>query len=57
VDVHLKVPYNRSDLVAQCYEYGRVEKADYREDGIYVDAMITRDLAGRVRAFDRIEPE
>ena len=53
VDVQLVVPYDRSDLVAQCYEYGRVNRADYREDGIHVDARITRDLAGRVRAYSR----
>jgi GTPase len=51
VDVDLCIPYDRSELVAQCYEYGRVLKADYREDGIYVTAHITRDLAGRVRQF------
>lgn len=51
VDVALCVPYDRSDLVAQCYEYGRVSKADYRENGIYVEARITHDLAGRVRKF------
>ena len=54
VDVALCVPYNRSDLVAQCYEYGRVSKADYREDGIHVDARITHDLAGRVRKFEKV---
>ncbi len=52
--VHLKIPYDRSDLVAQCYEYGRVIKADYREDAIYVDARITRDLAGRVAQYREI---
>ncbi|HLV79109.1 MAG TPA: GTPase HflX [Chthonomonadaceae bacterium] len=51
VEVRLRVPYDRSDLVAQCYEYGRVLKADYREDGIHVEAHITRDLAGRVRPY------
>jgi GTP-binding protein HflX len=51
VAVRLRVPYDRSDLVAQCYEIGRVLKADYREDGIYVEAHITRDLAGRVRPY------
>src|SRR5579872_1599106 len=53
VDVRITVPYDRSDLVAKCYEYGRVLRADYREDGIHVDARITRDLAGRVRQFAR----
>ena len=51
--VNLKIPYDRSDLVAQCYEYGRVIKADYREDAIYVDARITHDLAGRVRPYNQ----
>ena len=51
MDVHLCIPYDRSDLVAQCYEYGRVSKADYRDDGIHVEARITHDLAGRVRKF------
>jgi GTP-binding protein HflX len=52
-EVRLLIPYDRSDLVAQCYEYGRVHRADYREDGIHVDARVTRDLAGRVGQFHR----
>lgn len=55
VNVTLNVPYDRSDLVAQCYEYGRVNKADYREGGIYVEARITHDLAGRVARYQVTE--
>lgn len=55
VSVKLSVPYDRSDLVAQCYEYGRVNKADYREGGIYVEARITHDLAGRVARYQLTE--
>ena len=51
VPVTLRVPYDRSDVVAQCYEYGRVLKADYREDGIYVSARVTHYLAGRVYPY------
>lgn len=51
VEVHLRIPYDRSDLVAQCYEYGRVLKADYKDDGIHVDAHVTRYLAGKVSDF------
>ncbi len=51
VSVSLRLPYDRSDIVAQCYEYGRVHKADYKDDGIYVDASITHYLAGRVSEF------
>lgn len=55
VSVTLNVPYDRSDLVAQCYEYGRVHKADYREGGIYVEARITHDLAGRVSRYQVLD--
>jgi GTP-binding protein HflX len=51
VPVSLRVPYDRSDIVAQCYEYGRVLKADYKEDGIHVEARITHYLAGRVAEY------
>ena len=51
VAVQLCLPYNRSDVLAQCYEYGRVLKADYKDDGIYVDARVTHYLAGRVSDF------
>lgn len=53
VSVNLVFPYDRSELVAQCYEYGRVEKAEYMEDGIHVSAHITRDLAGRIAKYNR----
>lgn len=49
--VCILAPYDRSDLVAQCYEYGRVLKADYRPDGILVEARVTRDLAGRLAKY------
>lgn len=51
VPVTLCVPYDRSDVVAQCYEYGRVLKADYRDDGIYINARVTHYLAGRVYPY------
>lgn len=49
--VSLCIPYNRSDLVSQCYEYGRVLKADYLDDGIHVDAQITHYLAGKLKDY------
>jgi GTP-binding protein HflX len=48
VPIRVCIPYTRSDLVAQCYEYGRVHRADYRADGIHVEASVTSDLAGRL---------
>jgi GTP-binding protein HflX len=49
--MRLAIPYSRSELVAQCYEYGRVINVDYRPDAIYVDAEIARALAGRLEEF------
>ncbi len=51
VPLTLEIPYTRSDLVAQCYEYGRVSKADYQNDHIHVEAEVTRDLAGRLSEY------
>ena len=53
VRLHVAIPYDRSELVSQCYEYGRVLRADYRDDAIHVDAEVTRDLAGRLEEFRR----
>jgi len=52
-EVHLLIPYGKSELVAQCYEYGRVEIVDYREDGIYVHARITGELVGKVERYEQ----
>ncbi len=57
VPLALEIPYDRSDLVAQCYEYGRVHRADYRADCIYVEAEVTRDLAGRLADYRIALPE
>lgn len=48
IPVKLLIPYSQTDLLARCHEYGRVFKTEYQEEGIYVEAQITRDLAGRV---------
>lgn len=50
-DMHLAVPYARSDMVALCYEYGRVLSVEYRADAIHVHAEVARSLAGRLSEF------
>ena len=45
------VPYDRSELVSQCYECGRVLRADYRDDGIHVVADVIADLAGKLEPY------
>jgi len=49
--VRLAIPYNRSDLVALCYERGRVLSADYQDDKIVVEAEITSDLVGKMEKY------
>nr|CAA9281230.1 Ribosome LSU-associated GTP-binding protein HflX [uncultured Armatimonadetes bacterium] len=49
--LELAVPYSRSDLVSQCYEYGRVISVEYKDDAIYVTADVARSLAGRLSEF------
>jgi GTP-binding protein HflX len=56
VYVELEIPYNHSELVAQCYESGRVTLADYRTDHIRVQAHVTRDLAGRLAQWRAARP-
>ena len=46
--VEVTVPYDRSELVAQCYELGRVHEARYESDGIHVRADVTQELAGKL---------
>jgi GTP-binding protein HflX len=55
VEVKLELPYDRSELLAQCYEFGRVTVADYQPEHIHVQARVTHDLAGRVAEF-RVRP-
>jgi len=49
VEAHL--PYERGDLLTQCYERGKVEDVEYLPDHIRVRARVTRDLAGRLERF------
>lgn len=49
VPIAVTIPYDRSELVAQCYELGRVHEALYEADGIHVRADVVEELAGRIR--------
>jgi GTP-binding protein HflX len=49
--VTLELPYDRSDIVAQCYEMGKVHSVDYGSDKITVVADVAKDLAGRFARF------
>jgi len=49
--VTLVLPYDRSDIVALCYEMGRVHSVDYGSETITVKADIVKELAGRLERF------
>lgn len=57
--VVLEIPYDRSDLVALCYEMGKVHSVDYGADKIVVHADISKDVAGRLSIFSKnyVPPE
>ncbi len=45
------VPYSSSDLVSDCYEYGKVISVDYREDGILIEAEVVGEMAARLKPY------
>lgn len=49
--VHALVPYSESALVQACYDYGRVHKVDYREDGILVEAELVLEMRQKLAQY------
>ncbi len=45
------VPYSESGLVQDCYDYGRVHKVDYRDEGIYVEADLVDEMRQKLERF------
>lgn len=45
------LPYTESALVQDCYDYGRVVKVDYREDGIYLEAELVAEMRSKLDRF------
>ncbi|MBS1704455.1 MAG: GTPase HflX [Armatimonadetes bacterium] len=45
------VPYSESKLVDECYQFGRVIKVDYRDDGIYLEAELVKEMRGMLRDY------
>lgn len=49
--VRALIPYSESALVQDCYDYGRVLKTEYREDGIYVEAELVAEMRAKLERF------
>jgi GTP-binding protein HflX len=45
------VPYSESGLVQDCYDFGRVHKVDYREEGIYVEAELVAEMRMKLSRY------
>ncbi|HJP83663.1 MAG TPA: GTPase HflX [Fimbriimonadaceae bacterium] len=45
------VPYSESGLVQDCYDFGRVHKVDYREEGIYVEAELVAEMRMKLARY------
>ena len=48
VPVAVLLPYQRGDLVALCYERGRVRVREDRPDGVYLEVDLPQGLAGSI---------
>lgn len=45
------VPYSESGLVQDCYDFGRVHKVDYRDEGIYVEAELVAEMRQKLAKY------
>lgn len=45
------VPYRESSLVQDCYDFGRVHKVDYLENGIYVEADLVAEMKQKLLPY------
>ncbi|HZH99361.1 MAG TPA: GTPase HflX, partial [Fimbriimonadaceae bacterium] len=49
--VRALVPYDQSGLVQACYDYGRVHKVDYRDEGIYLEAELVSEMQAKLKQY------
>jgi GTPase len=49
--VHALLPYSESGLVQDCYDYGRVLKVDYRDEGIYLEAELVAEMRQKLAPY------
>ncbi|MDQ2986060.1 MAG: GTPase HflX [Armatimonadota bacterium] len=48
--VDVIIPYDKSGLVQECYDFGRVLSVEHKEDGIHIKAEIVAEMADRLLA-------
>ena len=50
--VHALVPYDQPSVLQDCYDFGKVRKIEYREDGIYIEAELVVEMRERLRKYE-----
>ncbi len=51
VPLRLQIPYQQSQILAQCHEWGRVDRVEYQADYVLVEGRFTREFANRVKLY------
>ncbi|RYG24060.1 GTPase HflX [bacterium] len=46
------VPYDQPSVLQDCYDFGKVRKLEYREDGIYIEAELVVEMRERLRKYE-----
>ncbi len=45
------VPYSESNLIQDCYDFGRVHQVDYREEGIFIEAELVAEMRQKLAKY------
>lgn len=45
------VPYSEASLIQDCYDYGRVLRLDYREEGIFIEAELVKEMREKLDKY------
>lgn len=49
-EVEVRLPYTEAHLIAECYEFGRVQSVEYQEDGVLIRAQVIPEVAAKLLA-------
>jgi GTP-binding protein HflX len=50
--MHLHIPHEHAEVIAQLHAAGKVHEAKYEYDGIHVDALVSRRHAGKFEPYE-----
>ena len=50
--VRALVPYDQPSVLQDCYDFGKVKKVEYREDGVYIEAELVVEMRERLRRYE-----